>query len=133
ADEAQAAHARNRIIYAQQALAAEITAIVAEEAIAAIGIGSATLRDFDVAVRHDDVQELMADRDGLLLVGASAIGAGKCKVTHVAVERSRSLPNPLAGLRPGAPQSAAVDAALIALGIAFAPKPVHPIVRASTR
>lgn len=129
--EATTAHAPSRMIYAQSALATEIIAIVTDAALAAISGASASLRDFNVAVRYDDIDELLRDRDALLLSGASAIGAGKCKMTITAVERSRTLPNPLAGLKPGAPASAAVDAALIGLAIAFAPKPERPLVRSS--
>jgi hypothetical protein len=132
-EEARTAHAPGRVVYAQEALAVEVTAIVTDAALTAIAGGTGSIQDFDIAVKHDGVDELLADRDSLLLSAASAIGAGKCKLTNVAAQRSKTLPNPLAGLKPGAPPSAAVDAALIALAVAFAPPPVKPIVRVGTR
>jgi hypothetical protein len=124
--EARVAHAPNRVLYAVAGLAAEVAAVVTDEAISAISTGSASLQDFDVAVNGEDADELLRDRDALILAGASAIGGGRVKLTRVAAERSRTLPSPLTGLHPGAPPSAATDAALLALAVTFAEAPARP-------
>lgn len=58
---------------------------------------------------------IWADRAALLVAAATLIGGGKVRIAAPADARSRRLPLPIAEIRPDAPASAAIDAALIGL------------------
>ena len=62
------------------------------------------------------------DREGLLVVASGFIAAGKVKIGPAAWERSRYAPPPLFDLRPGASESAAIDAALLGVAISLPPE-----------
>jgi hypothetical protein len=59
------------------------------------------------------------DRPALVTAAATLIGGGKVKIATPADERSRRLPLPIGDIRPDAPASAALDAALIALAMSL--------------
>lgn len=59
---------------------------------------------------------MLAARDALILACAAQIGMGQVKITTIAAETQHHLPNPLVEIRPGAPPSAAADAAALGIG-----------------
>lgn len=60
-----------------------------------------------------------------IILCAAQIGQGHVKLTSLAAERAAHMPNPIAALRPGAPPSAPLDAALLAISAALPPE-AHP-------
>ncbi len=126
--EARAAHARVQL-FTTAALAALIRTALDEEVIHLMNAGQLALaRVADLPVKGVS-DALLVDREALMLAAAAQIGSGKVQIAKPAQERSLHLPLPLFDLHPGAPPSAATDAALIGIGVTV---DLQALPRAST-
>jgi hypothetical protein len=113
--EARAARA-HACIFTSAAMAAQMRAAFQEQALTFFAAGDiAAARAAELPV-EGGADALLADREALMLAAAVQIGAGKVRLAAPAQERSHHMPLPLLDLRPGAPASAASDAALIGVG-----------------
>jgi hypothetical protein len=119
--EARAAHALPGL-FTSVALAAQISTEFGAEMLNFFTAGDlAGARAIDLTV-EGCADQLLRDREALLLLAAAQIGTGRVKIAAPAHTRSMSHPSPLSDLSPGAPTTAATDAALVAIGSTIDPK-----------